>query len=760
MKEQLLHREIFSNKETRHFTSINTGKFSGILGIALIALFSFFTVQINAQGTWTAVANTAPDLSGGVMLLLSDGTVIAKTESGGTDGIGSLWNKLTPDIHGSYVSGTWSSIAAMHNTRLYFSSQILKDGRVYVAGGEYGTGGSLGETYDPLTNVWTNNAAIGQTVSDANSEILPDGRVLQALVTGNLKGTTIYNPATNTYGSGPTCVGIHNECAWVKLADNSVLMVDRNTTNSERYIPSLNQWVADGTVPVALYDPWGLETGGAVLLPDGRAFFIGSLANTAYYTPSGNSSPGTWAAGPTIPGSHGAPDAAAAMMVNGKVLCALSPVPTSGNHFPTPTSFYEFDYVSNSFTQVNAPGGGLTRNISCYEANMLDLPDGSVLYSEQNNDQYYIYTPGGTPLAAGKPTINNISSIGCNNLYTITGTKFNGISQGATYGDDWQMSTNYPVIRLTSGTNVYYARTFNWNSTGVQRGASPDTAQFTLPAGLPAGTYSLVVTANGISSNPVSFTPGVQPSATITPGGFTTFCMGGSVVLNAPSGANLTYQWKKGGANINGATASSYTVSNGGNFKVTVTNTASGCTKITAGSTVVTVNALPAATLTPQGPTTFCAGGSLVLAGNTGTGLTYKWKKGANYISGASQSNYTVTLGGNYRVQITNSYSCSKTSAKVSVSVPCRNSENESESGFSVKVYPNPSSGDFTFDLQNASEANSSINIFDITGRLIAFETVSNPQFTIRNSKLGKGIYSAVITNGTQVKMLKLVKTE
>ena len=46
-------------------------------------------------------------------------------------------------------------------------------------------------------------------------------------------------------------------------------------------------------------------------------------------TPSGTASPGTWAAGPDIPSAKGTPDAPAAMMVNGKILCAVSPVPTA-----------------------------------------------------------------------------------------------------------------------------------------------------------------------------------------------------------------------------------------------------------------------------------------------------------------------------------------------------------------------------------------------------------------------------------------------
>jgi len=490
--------------ENRTCRLISSKKLFNFLLLFVILLISAKD-QIYAQGTWTPLTNLAPDDNGGVMILLSDGTVMAKTFSGGTDGIGNVWNKLTPDIHGSYVNGSWSqTITPMHKTRLYFSSQVLKDGRVYVAGGEYGTGGSAGEVYNPLTNKWTNTPSPSGFVSDANSEILPDGRVLQALVTGTLRGTNIYNPVTNTYIAGPSCLGIHNESVWLKLPDNSILFVDRNTTSSERYIPTLNTWVKDGNVPVALYDPYGLETGAAFLLPDGRGFFLGSTGHTAYYTPSGNTTPGTWVAAPDIPNKQGAPDAAAAMMVNGKILCAVSPIPTSGNHFPSPTSYYEFNYKLNSFVRVNAPTGGLISNASCYLTNMLDLPDGNVLFCLQSSKQYYIYTPKGTPLLAGKPTIKKITKNG--STYTITGTRFNGISEGASYGDDWQMNTNYPLVRLTSGSNVYYARTFNWNRTSVKTGSAPDTAKFTLPSALPTGTYSLVVVANGISSDATTFT--------------------------------------------------------------------------------------------------------------------------------------------------------------------------------------------------------------------------------------------------------------
>ena len=81
---------------------------------------------------------------------------------------------------------------------------------------------------------------------------------------------------------------------------------------------------------------------------------------------------------------------------------------------------------------------------------------------------------------------------------------------GASYGVGNEMDSNYPIVELkNSAGNVYFARTFNWSSTGVQTGADPVTTDFTLPPGLPKGTYQLTVIANGIASNPVNFTGGV-----------------------------------------------------------------------------------------------------------------------------------------------------------------------------------------------------------------------------------------------------------
>src|SRR5262245_31653025 len=97
----------------------------------------------------------------------------------------------------------------------------------------------------------------------------------------------------------------------------------------------------------------------------------------------------------------------------------------------------------------------------------------------------------------------------------------NGISAGAAYGDDAQMDSNYPLVRMTNNSSgyVYYARTFNWNSTGVMTGTNIVTTEFVAPTNLPVGTYSLVAVANGIASDPVPFTNRVPTLSIAVSGG-------------------------------------------------------------------------------------------------------------------------------------------------------------------------------------------------------------------------------------------------
>ena len=62
-------------------------------------------------------------------------------------------------------------------------------------------------------------------------------------------------------------------------------------------------------------------------------------------------------------------------------------------------------------------------------------------------------------------------------------------------------------------------------------------------------------------------------TASITSGGPTTFCNGGSVLLSANSSSGVTYQWQKNSVNISGATSQNYTASTSGNYSVILQKT-------------------------------------------------------------------------------------------------------------------------------------------------------------------------------------------
>jgi len=148
---------------------------------------------------WKPLANQ-PKFNASTMLLLTDGSVMCQ-DSGAL-----AWWRLRPDAKGNYINGTWSALAPMHHTRLYYASAVLGDGRVFVAGGEYSDAGSetnTAEIYNPLNNTWTVIASPPGWVEigDAPCAVVPDGRILIGQI-GD-KRTAIYDPATDTWSAGP-----------------------------------------------------------------------------------------------------------------------------------------------------------------------------------------------------------------------------------------------------------------------------------------------------------------------------------------------------------------------------------------------------------------------------------------------------------------------------------------------------------------------------------------------------------------------------
>jgi hypothetical protein len=73
------------------------------------------------------------------------------------------------------------------------------------------------------------------------------------------------------------------------------------------------------------------------------------------------------------------------------------------------------------------------------------------------------------------------------------------------------------------------------------------------------------------------------------------------------------------------------------------------------------------ATITPSGTVTYCRLIPVTLSANTGTGITYQWYKGFTLLTGETNSTYTTTKRGSFKVAESTGV-CNSTSAYTTVS--------------------------------------------------------------------------------------------
>jgi hypothetical protein len=470
---------------------------------------------------WQLLTNQPPvldpvDCGPGNPLLLTDGTVLLQ-DAGCQD-----WWKLTPDKFGNYVNGTWSQVASTppDYSPLYHSSAVLADGRVIIEGGEYNflnpVWTNRGAIYDPRLDSWTSvDPPNGwETIGDAQGIVLSNGTFMQANCCTN--ETALLDTKTLTWT--PTGAGKfdpNDEEGWTLLPNGKVLTVDAYVpiapfpylpkgTNSELYNPKTGTWSSAGSTGVQLWDSAAscggenvasFEVGPGVLRPDGTVFYAGSNSCGPAHTAIYNSYFGSWSPGPTFPDSLGVADGPAALEPNGKVLLMASPLV-----FQTPATFFEWD--GRRLNPI-APAPNAANDSSFY-GNFLVLPTGQILFT----DFYFVsvYNPKGEIEDVPAPHITSApGAVSPGRSYVVAGFLFNGMSQGAAYGDDIQAATNYPLVRITNNAtgHVFYSRTHDHSSMGVGPFVGPVSTHFDVPATQEKGPSKLVVVANGIASAPV-----------------------------------------------------------------------------------------------------------------------------------------------------------------------------------------------------------------------------------------------------------------
>ena len=215
------------------------------------------------------------------------------------------------------------------------------------------------------------------------------------------------------------------------------------------------------------------------------------------------------------------------------------------------------------------------------------------------------------------------------------------------------------------------ALSYQWSKNGVNISGATSSS-YTSPAttsadngavyaALVSNAYGWVSSSNATLTVITAPTVSTQPSSqTVTAGQTASFS------VSASGTAPFTYQWRKNGSNIVGATSSTYTTpvtssaDNGAVYSVVVGNNAG---TVTSSNANLTVNHSPIISIQP-GSQTVNAGQTAsfgVVATGSAT-FTYQWTKNGSNISGATASTYTTPAttsadnGAVYAVSISNAH--------------------------------------------------------------------------------------------------------
>ena len=489
--------------------------------LSLVAGVSMGVAQTPAAGTWTAL-NNPPGVNLMSPRLLTDGTVVAMTSCT------SNWYKLTPDINGSYINGTWSQIAstvAGYAPR-FFASGVLPDGRLIIEGGEYydagcfgppqipdatqGSSTTQGAIYDPVANTWTPvSPPSGWNFIGNSAGAVLNGTYHQTDCCDIPAEMAFFNASTLTWTSEsavPTNAPWGAQSIGLPQSGPEMLTVENGCPNASTFqTRTAGVWsVATTIINFFGADCYGNNAGHStnqqgplVGLPNGDfvAFggWTGNPGGLIYSIYSG----GMWsptAVMPTVGGVGYTMTAAPAVTLpSGNVLLAMSPGNwQSGGLYPPPTHFWEFNPSGTSFTLVGDKSDAA--NFNAYQQNLLLLPNGQVLATTIDGPTVEIYTPlSSTYQSSWQPTVSSVPScVAPGATYSLTGTRLTGLDDGG-FGKTVGAQTNYPLVQIVMNAtgHVFYARA---------TGSSASGTNFQVASNTESGIGALYVVANGIPS--------------------------------------------------------------------------------------------------------------------------------------------------------------------------------------------------------------------------------------------------------------------
>ncbi|MES2761224.1 MAG: GEVED domain-containing protein [Bacteroidota bacterium] len=356
----------------------------------------------------------------------------------------------------------------------------------------------------------------------------------------------------------------------------------------------------------------------------------------------------------------------------------------------------------------------------------------------------YTWSPA-TELSASNIS-NPIANVTTTRTYTIAGTTSGCLTYDTiqihikptptpNLGPD-SLYCSLPVVLYANTT----ANSFLWNNASI--GSS---LNITTP-----GKYWVRGTnSNGCAlADTILVTLGNLPIVTLGPD--TAYCQGSTINLYAGAGVGNTYSWSTG------ATSPSIIVGATGTYSVLVTNTI-GCQS--SDIINVTSKTKPSVSLVFTGQTVFCAADNLTKV------LTEGAPSGGTYVGAAVTSNtFAVVQAGQgshiilYTIMGANG--CSNTAKDTLTINACVGIEELTES-VGLNIYPNPTTGIFTLELNAASDINADINITSIDGKTVFTDRVDGNGLitkSINISDLATGIYYLKVETKDAVRTYKVLK--
>jgi PKD repeat protein/predicted nucleotidyltransferase len=383
---------------------------------------------------------------------------------------------------------------------------------------------------------------------------------------------------------------------------------------------------------------------------------------------------------------------------------------------PKPTATFSVDPVCHgkSTTIINS---SITNGLTINSWNW-DFGDGQS-FSAKDPPSHFFAQPGNY-----KTKLTITSSNGC--IDTLT--KFSKVGEYPVVilsADGPTEFCNGSKVNLSVGNQTNYSYQWNLNEIPLT-GAKSSTISINT-----SGSYSVTVTntvANCLSSSPKTQVSVIEKPAKpiiVYNGIANGFCPSEENItfnLDQPS-SSFSYQWKRNGVPIDNATRSSYT----GEQKAgiySVSASVKGCAAESNEITLTPKEAYPKPDIYVKGPVVW------YMASSENKAAGYTWYRNNEIIPGANKYIYVAnkTLG-TYKVAITNEAGCTTFSNEVTIpvsksemkgfDVPAEFLPDELDPFAGLKIYPNPTPGLFTIEMDNDVFGELNISIATQAGKEI-----------------------------------------